>query len=227
MANRPFYYLDNNLKVQSRTLAFDWFAGFSIQQKQKSIASLHRSIIDAGFDTVLEISSKSPDPLGVRLSAFNLSLQIPQTDIVCSVESAFQGSKVYKHGGPFNDLFSQDSRTARAVIKAKNLGPLTGFDFGRGLFPLKPVTAFYDWLYVNAILQNSSLHQPLLQYRAFTDIEFNPDKSFNCQAYSAALFVSLFQDKKIGYSLAFDDLCQSCLSARPGTSAILVQDELF
>jgi hypothetical protein len=227
VANRPFYYLDNDLKVQSRTLGFDWFAGFSIQQKQKSIASLHRSIVDAGFDTVLEISSKSPDSLGVRLSAFNLTLQIPQTDIVCSVESAFQGSKVFKHGGPFNDLFRQDSRTARSVIKAKFLGPLTGFDFGHGLFPLKPVTAFYDWLYVNAILQNDSLHQALLTYRAFTDIEFNPHKSFNCQAFSAALFVSIYQHKRAGCSISFDELCQSYASTRLIAPEILVQNELF
>ena len=27
-----------------------------------------------------------------------------------------------------------------------------------------------------------------MNYDAFTDIEFNPKKSYNCQAYSAALF---------------------------------------
>ena len=31
----------------------------------------------------------------------------------------------------------------------------------------------------------------MLAYEAFTDIEFNPDKSINCQARAAALYVSL------------------------------------
>lgn len=33
--------------------------------------------------------------------------------------------------------------------------------------------------------------QQALAYDAFTDIEFNPQKSINCQAYSIALFVAL------------------------------------
>ena len=32
-----------------------------------------------------------------------------------------------------------------------------------------------------------------MDYQAFTDIEFNPKKSINCQAYSVALYVSLRQ----------------------------------
>ncbi|WP_425604621.1 DarT1-associated NADAR antitoxin family protein [Stenotrophomonas sepilia] len=30
-----------------------------------------------------------------------------------------------------------------------------------------------------------------MRYQAFTDIAFNPEKSVNCQAYSAALYASL------------------------------------
>lgn len=30
-----------------------------------------------------------------------------------------------------------------------------------------------------------------MTYRAFSDIAFNPDRSINCQAYAAALYVSL------------------------------------
>jgi len=33
----------------------------------------------------------------------------------------------------------------------------------------------------------------LLCYRAFTDIEFNPQKSINCQAHAVALCVALHQ----------------------------------
>jgi hypothetical protein len=35
------------------------------------------------------------------------------------------------------------------------------------------------------------LIEKLTAYEAFTDIEFNPEKSINCQARSAALYVSL------------------------------------
>ncbi|MCM3089396.1 hypothetical protein M3557_16010, partial [Bhargavaea ginsengi] len=44
---------------------------------------------------------------------------------------------------------------------------------------------------VNALNQNKQFHDELLSYEAFTDIEFNPNKSINCQAYSVAMFVSL------------------------------------
>ena len=33
----------------------------------------------------------------------------------------------------------------------------------------------------------------LLQFEAFTDIEFNPKKSHSCQAFACALFVSFFK----------------------------------
>ena len=35
----------------------------------------------------------------------------------------------------------------------------------------------------------------ILNYEAFTDIEFNPEKSLNCQAYSAALYSSMVHNK--------------------------------
>ncbi|MDN5802520.1 MAG: hypothetical protein L0H34_08495, partial [Psychrobacter sp.] len=42
---------------------------------------------------------------------------------------------------------------------------------------------------------NSNLKEEALNYNAFTDIEFNPKKSINCQAYSLALYVSLEKRK--------------------------------
>lgn len=38
--------------------------------------------------------------------------------------------------------------------------------------------------------QNPKLAKELLKFNAFTDIEFNPKKSYNCQAYTAALYIS-------------------------------------
>ena len=66
-----------------------------------------------------------------------------------------------------------------------------GFEFFGEEFPSLPRTAFYDWLYINALQQNEHLAKKLLSFSGFTDIEFNPEKSINCQAHSAALYVSL------------------------------------
>ena len=75
----------------------------------------------------------------------------------------------------------------------KNLGSsrdsprFEGFDF-----PNEPKTVFYDWLYCRSILEKYSDCVPELDsYAGFTDIEFNPRRSINCQARSAALFLSL------------------------------------
>lgn len=46
-------------------------------------------------------------------------------------------------------------------------------------------------LFKCALNQNKQFHDELLSYEAFTDIEFNPNKSINCQTYSVAMFVSL------------------------------------
>jgi hypothetical protein len=56
---------------------------------------------------------------------------------------------------------------------------------------LEPKTAFYDWLYVSALFPQREYLAQLCQYAGFTDIEFNPDRSINCQARSCALFVAL------------------------------------
>ena len=58
-------------------------------------------------------------------------------------------------------------------------------------FPLEPKTVFYDWLYINSLVAHRDWLKRLDKYDGFTDIEFNPNKSINCQAKSCALFVSL------------------------------------
>jgi len=107
------------------------------------------------------------------------------------VETAFQGSKVFEKGGPYTDLLEGTSRDAKKDIRLKESGNLIGFRFFGKDFPLKPRTFFYDWLYINALNKDEYLREEVLNYNAFTDIEFNPKKSINCQAYSVALFISL------------------------------------
>ncbi len=227
MANRPYFYVDQNKHVQSATADFDWFPGYSVLQKQKSINSLHQAIKLDGFKRVLEISSKSLLKLGTDLSAFNLQITIPNTSTTCSVESAFQGSKVFQFGGPFNTLFDKDSRTARSIVKEKSLGNLIGFDFGNGMLSATPVTAFYDWLFINAVLQNATLLQEVKHYDAFTDIEFNPKKSLNCQAFSAAYLVSICEKTYLDTYISFDEICSQYPLNNSTSTANPVQNELF
>ena len=50
-------------------------------------------------------------------------------------------------------------------------------------------------MYFIALNQNKVLTKEILEYQAFTDIEFNPQKSLNCQAYSAALYSAMIKNK--------------------------------
>jgi len=51
---------------------------------------------------------------------------------------------------------------------------------------------FYDWLYISALFEHREwLMDRLPRYAGFTDIEFNPLRSVNCQARSCALLVAL------------------------------------
>lgn len=193
MAKRTIYIPRKNgtLFVDEKHVEFQWFAGLSKAQKQKSILSLHGAAEKIGISPILEISSKSPTELGVNLSAFNLEITTKLQRRKFSVESAFQGSKVFQNGGPYVDLFYKTAREAKKDIRLRESGNLIKFAFFNKEFPLKPRTYFYDWLYINALNQNQSISESLLKYAGFTDIEFNPEKSINCQAFSAALFVTL------------------------------------
>jgi len=171
-------------------IEFEWFSGFAKSQAQKSIASLHQAAIAKGISKILEISSKSLDPLGISFSAFNLKIT-PKNSPGMSVECAFQGSKVFQCGGPYHDLYKVSSIEAKKDPRIRNSGDIVAFNFLGESFPITPVTAFYDWLYITALSQNPKLSKELLNFEAFSDIAFNPQKSLNCQARAAALFVAL------------------------------------
>lgn len=178
--------------VKKVDIDFTWSPGFAACQKQKNIRALQGGYSEVyPNDRILEISSKSELALGVNLSAFNLMITTMKKSQTFSVESAFQSSKKFKNGGPYIDILGKDSRSAKKDERLKTSGELIGFEFFNTEWPLEPKTLFYDWLYMNALYKQKELAEEILNYDAFTDIEFNPNKSINCQAYSAALFVSL------------------------------------
>ncbi len=203
MANRPVFSpgLKGSALVIRVDVEFNWFAGMAVSQKQKSIRSLHEAAAQRNLAHVLEISSKSESRLGVSLSAFNLQLQT-ESGIKCPVENAYQSSKVFNNGGPYQDLLKMKPWEAKKDPRLASSGDFAGFEYGGHRWPTKPVTAFYDWLYLNALHQNPTISGQLLQYEGFTDIEFNPERSLNCQASSAALFVALSKRGELNSALS-------------------------
>ncbi len=192
MAFRPIFIaaLHGPVLVRSEKVEFQWFPGMAKSQSQKSIAALHTAARENfGIDSILEISSKSAETLGVELSAFNLMIRTKKRSF--SLECAYQASKVFERGGPYKDLLEVRSIDAKRDPRLLSSGRLIKFSFFGQDWGLEPRTAFYDWLYMNAVHKNSDLAERVLAHRAFSDIAFNPEKSLNCQAYAAALYVSL------------------------------------
>ncbi len=201
MAKRPVYISisEPDHLVKEVLVHFTWFPGFSSIQKKRNILALHESAKNKGFYPLLEISTKSEDVLGQRLSAFNLKIKTEIGEI--SVEAAYQGSKVFEIGGPYRDIYEKDSRAAKRDMRLRKSGPLKCFDYFGEKWPLVPKTAFYDWLYLSALRPHQDFLKRLYSYRGFTDIEFNPQKSVNCQARTCALLVSLLKRNVLNEAL--------------------------
>ena len=194
MAKRPIFTpnLNGFPRVDAIDIEFKWHPGFAKSQLQKSIASLHETAEKLNkISPILEISSKSTSRLGVSLSAFNLLLKT-QNGQRMRVECAYQGSKVFENGGPYHELYLRSSLEAKTDKRLHNSGNLVAFNFCGEDFPTEPKTAFYDWLYMTALYQQEmDMVKNLEVFQGFSDIVFNPNRSINCQARAAALFVSL------------------------------------
>lgn len=197
MAVRPIFIPAPSAPGFVREISFNipWASGFAPVQKKKNVKALHEAAAAKGFAPLLEISTKSDVVAGQHLSAFHLKVQSKVGEIW--LECAFQGSKVFERGGPYTDLYEMDARTAKRDPRLRESGRLIRFEFGGHVFPLQPPTVFYDWLYLSAIYPHRQWLKDRLtdkvNYAGFTDIEFNPSKSINCQARSCALFVALMQ----------------------------------
>lgn len=184
----PFYAI--------KRITFDGVSGFAKSRAQENVTRLH-DIAKRSFklNDVLEVSSASPDELGLSLSAFNLKNAQGDT-----VEALFQASKKFAHGGPYTDLLGAKRGKAKKDERLRNSGPLVAFvgPYSGREYPLKPATAYYDFLYIRTLLENGALCQEIIDRNltAFTDIWFNPGHSLNCQAEACAIFSGLMQAGK-------------------------------
>lgn len=224
MAKRPIFLPmhDSKRLVRELYVDFHWHPGMAVSQKQKNVRAIHEAAKDK-FSVLspLEVSSKSETELGRALSSFNLTITTNRGQSL-SVETAFQGSKVFERGGPFVDLYGLESMIAKKDSRLKESGDLRHFDFFGRTWSLTPKTAFYDWIYINALQQNTDLAENITDYDCFTDIEFNHERSINCQARSVALFCALFHTDQLNWALASPDNFRGLYRGRisePGPTA--------
>lgn len=191
MARRPVFIptYKGAFLVQERFFEFAWSSGFAESQKKKNVAALHSAAKRSGIERILEISTKSDEKVGRRLSAFSLKVEIE--GIEYPLESVYQGSKVFDTCGPFPKIFDYEPREAKRYVRALDCGHLIGFELQGCGYPLAPKNAYYDWLYIRALAKHVEWINENVSYDAYTDIEFNPEKQINCQARAFAEFKSL------------------------------------
>lgn len=186
----------DSIGVVEQYIEFDWHMGMSAEVRKRSINSLHQEAQKQGFNNILEVSSKSEQEIGIQLSAFFL-----RNIKGYPVENLFQSSKVFEKGGPYRDLLTVTPREAKRDECLRNSGNLIRFTFNNKNYPLEPVSLFYDWLYINVLFseRNLELRERFFgsKFDSFSDIEFNPEKSFSCQARTLALCVSLYENKSV------------------------------
>lgn len=188
MATRPAWTIRNN-RVISESFDFEWFSGFSISQKQRSISALHNEIIAQTKGTPLEISTKSIYQLGYDLSAFSLTLEGK------TLENIYQSSKVYENGGPYLDLLLVKPGSAKRDPRHQSSGAFKGYQYKDMFWAAELKTAFYDYIYTQAVLEKFGANVNFGKFNWFTDIEFNPKKSINCQARAITLY-KLLQERR-------------------------------
>ena len=192
----------------------DWFGGFAMSQKRKSQISLHLNFLTRYPEhKILEISSASLYSLGAKLSAMNLS---KRTLRGCScVESVFQSSRIYSDGtrsiGPFPEFLFLPGKECKKRVKELSEGMHSNqycFDGMTFFAPSHHISQFYDYIYLNALLEEENLDVSncLLQdgYCAFSDLA---TKSLNSQARSAAIFVGLMKAGLINEVTIWSHIC--------------------
>ena len=194
MAHRPIFLpgAKKGALFQEISVQFQWHPGFARSQKLKSVRELHKAAKTIGYANVLEVSTKSELALGQRLSAFTLDTTV--SGVTAKIECIYQASKVFEKAGPFPELADMRPIEAKRYFRDKNIGLITHFEFGNTIYDNLPHHAFYDWLFLRALIDHEAfLTSELAQFDAFSDIEFNPSRSVNTQARTAAIIASLIE----------------------------------
>lgn len=185
-------------RIIEKEYEFDFFGGFAITQKQKTIESFHLSISLKDTYNILEVSRKSKNQLGNQLSAFNLLITINNNKY--PLECVYQSSKIFNRTIQFYECLTLTPLESKKLVqtKVKEFGlVLSGFNFFGIEFPISPSTLFYDYIYVLALSQNLDIANQITDYNCFTDIEFNHKKQFASQARSCAIYKYLYDTNQL------------------------------
>ena len=220
MATRPVFIpqvRSEQAPVRQVSVSFTWHPGLAPARKRLNAAAMHAAIHETlpELHRPLEVSSKSQVPLGVSLSAFNLTVASPKSGGVVCVESLYQASKVFATGGPYPRLYTRPAREVRQAIKCHAGQALVAFDLHGVRWPLEPRQSFYCWVYCQTLHRNPRLAAALGSYDCFTDIEFNPSRSVNCQAYAVALYAALARTGRLKQALAAPAAFLALFGGRP------------
>ena len=203
MATKMVFFPSSKQLYENQLINFVYTNGYSTQTKFKNINPLHLALTESSDKLKpLEVSSHSNSSLGVSLSAFNLKYNFSKG--LFPIESIYQSSKVFEDNSQYEHILSWSPLDAKKFIRTINKR-IISFKLENKSYPIIPSTVFYDWIYLRAIKQNLNLMNFLLDFNAFTDIEFNHEKSINCQARSCAIFVSLVSQNKIKKIDDFND----------------------
>lgn len=182
----------NTIIVKREEIDFEWVGGFAHTQKLKRLAKFRDKLPIDVREKHIEVSSGSDTDYGKKLSAFNL--RYSSGDLKgYSVESVYQGSKVFITGGPYQELYNRTSIVAKKDPRIKKNDPLVSFQLWEDDWPLTPPTGYYNYLYFLALIQNPDLISGTSKYEYFSDLEFNHEKAISCQAESLAIFFALFR----------------------------------
>jgi hypothetical protein len=202
MATKMCFKVNENKVFDEEIVEFTYIKGMAFSQKCKNVLSFHSSI-QAQFPSakILEISTKSNNPLGVALSAFNLTLD------GSPVECLYHSGKVFTDGTDFEFLKSYLPRDAKRYVRENSDKVLRCYKYKGREIPLDTGTLFYDYIYICALMQHPEVSSVLVEYDLFTDIEFNEKKGLNCQARSCAIYSYMLRtgtvDKYMGSMESF------------------------
>ncbi|MBO1265991.1 hypothetical protein J3A84_13210 [Proteiniclasticum sp. SCR006] len=194
MAKRLYFIAKPSYQglIVEKTIHFENFRGQSLNQKHKSIESMHHAI--RAFESggkILEVSTISPDPLGRKLAGVTL-LAETRDGLEVPVMNIFESAKVFEKGGPYRDLLEADPFTVSEDKRLTESGRLLGFHFENVPYSLSPRHLFFDWIYLRALYKRKELHEELASYDMVTDIEYNMQSMFASSARACAYFISLY-----------------------------------
>ena len=217
MATKMCFAVGSDMAFEEIIVEFEYIKGMSFSQKQKNVLSFHKSIKERfPNNRIIEISTKSQSPLGVKLSAFNLKLDS------YPLECIFQSSKVFEGNVQYNHLLFEDPKTAKQYIRENVSSPIIGFKYKNDFFETFPRSMFYDYIYVSALMQSNMDVSDIANYDIFTDIEFNEKKACNCQARSCAIYAYMLRNRSVGYYMSSKEKFKELYSARTGEQLTLL-----